>query len=319
MTRVSVVMIFLDGARFIDEAITSVVDQTFGAWELLLVDDGSTDASTAIARSWAARDHRIRYLEHPGHANRGMSASRNLGIAAATGDLVAFLDCDDVWLPRHLGEQVEILDADPTLDATYDAYRLWCSWTPDPFAVADEHVARLGVEPDTVHEPGALLTTYRRDTGTLPGICSVLVRRAAVERIGAFEEQFRGCFEDQVFLAKLGLHLRVHVSGDCTSLYRRHPDSACATAIRAGTYHPRRPNAAERQYLTWLEGYLRDQGLDHGEVWGRVQDRLVVYRRPLSRPARAAFRERAHLSLRYRRRQLRRRAGRLLAPTGSRP
>src|SRR5205809_3316024 len=75
---VSGTIIFLNAERFIDEAIQSVLAQTYENWELLLVDDGSTDGSTAIARSYAERyPAKIRYLEHPGHKNHGMSASRN--------------------------------------------------------------------------------------------------------------------------------------------------------------------------------------------------------------------------------------------------
>ena len=101
---VTCVLIFLDGAHFIDEAIRSVIAQGDHVdWELVLVDDGSTDASTAIARRWAADDpERIRYVEHAGHANLGMSASRNAGVAAARGACIGFLDCDDVWLPSAL-------------------------------------------------------------------------------------------------------------------------------------------------------------------------------------------------------------------------
>ncbi len=112
----SCVMIFLDGARFIDEAIRSVVAQGADvAWELVLVDDGSTDASTAIARRWAAADPaRIRYVEHAGHANRGMSASRNAGVAAARGEHIGFLDCDDVWLPSALSHGLRVLPLTPT-------------------------------------------------------------------------------------------------------------------------------------------------------------------------------------------------------------
>lgn len=83
---VSVVTIFLDAERFIEEAIESVFAQTYDRWELLLVDDGSTDRSRDVARRYAARyPSRVRYLEHPGHQNRGMSPSRNLGIAHAAG------------------------------------------------------------------------------------------------------------------------------------------------------------------------------------------------------------------------------------------
>jgi glycosyltransferase involved in cell wall biosynthesis len=83
-------MIFLDAERFLAEAVESVLAQRGVTWELLLVDDGSTDAGTQRARSYVEADQgRVRYLEHPGHRNRGMSASRNLGIAAAEGELVA--------------------------------------------------------------------------------------------------------------------------------------------------------------------------------------------------------------------------------------
>ena len=86
----------------------------FDDWELILVDDGSTDASTAIAKAWAASDPaRIRYVEHDDHQNRGMSASRNLGVAVARGRYVAFLDCDDVWLPSALAHRTRVAAAYP--------------------------------------------------------------------------------------------------------------------------------------------------------------------------------------------------------------
>src|SRR5690242_13625262 len=91
--RVSVITIFLNGEQFLDQAIESVICQTFTDWELLLVDDGSTDGSTKIAKDYAARHpERIRYFEHPGHINRGMSAARNVGIANARGEYLAFID-----------------------------------------------------------------------------------------------------------------------------------------------------------------------------------------------------------------------------------
>src|ERR687889_2435319 len=90
---VSSIIIFLNRERFIQEAIESVFAQTYDNWELLLVDDGSTDGSTQIALRYAERyPEKVRYLEHPGHQNSGMSASRNLGIRYAKGEYIAFLD-----------------------------------------------------------------------------------------------------------------------------------------------------------------------------------------------------------------------------------
>src|SRR4051812_43195551 len=113
---VSVIICFLNEEVFLAEAVNSVLAQAYTAWELLLVDDGSTDGSTDVARQFAGQHpHKIRYLDHDGHTNRGLSASRNLGIQQAAGDLLAFLDADDVWLPMKLSQQVAIMQDHPEL------------------------------------------------------------------------------------------------------------------------------------------------------------------------------------------------------------
>ena len=91
---VSVITIFFNEEKFIEDAVKSVFAQTYQDWELLLVDDGSTDKSTEIARRLAEQHpEKVRYLEHDGHKNRGMSASRNLGIRNADGEYHRFLGC----------------------------------------------------------------------------------------------------------------------------------------------------------------------------------------------------------------------------------
>src|SRR5947199_8449305 len=104
---VSVVVIFLNAEEFIQVAIESVLAQTYEEWELLVVDDGSTDKSRSIALQYVEKHpNKIRYLEHAGRQNRGMSASRNLGIANAKGEYIALLDADDVWIAKKLMHQV---------------------------------------------------------------------------------------------------------------------------------------------------------------------------------------------------------------------
>ena len=111
---VSVVMIFLNEERFIEEAIETILAQSYPRWELLLVDDGSTDQSTAVARSYADRHKdNITYLSHPNNENRGMSASRNLGIRHSRGEFVAFLDADDVWFSYTLARQAAAMRSTP--------------------------------------------------------------------------------------------------------------------------------------------------------------------------------------------------------------
>ena len=128
--KVSVVMIFLNEEKYLQSAITSVLEQTFSDWEILLVDDGSTDESTAIAKCFASKyPNQIHYLEHDQHQNRGMSASRNLGIQNATGKYLGFLDADDLWLPKKLAEQVAILEEHPMAALVCGRTQWWYSWT----------------------------------------------------------------------------------------------------------------------------------------------------------------------------------------------
>jgi glycosyltransferase involved in cell wall biosynthesis len=230
---VSVVVIFWNAERFIREAIESVIGQTYSAWELLLVDDGSTDGSTVTARHYAGRySERVRYLEHPSHANLGMSASRNRGIRDARGRYLAFLDADDIWFPSTLEQQVAILEAHPETAMVYGPIQWWYSWTGRPEDGRRDYIERLGVPPDAVVQPPALLPLFLRDKAAVPS--GLLVRREPIERVGGFEDEFRGEYEDQVFCAKICLQAPVFASGRCWYRYRQHPDSCVLRGQRTG-------------------------------------------------------------------------------------
>jgi glycosyltransferase involved in cell wall biosynthesis len=104
---VSVVMPVYQGREHLAEAVESVLAQTFAQFELLLVDDGSTDGSSEIARAYAGRDPRVHYTRQE---NAGQGAARNAGIGVARGEAVAFLDQDDLWLSDKLARQLPLLD-----------------------------------------------------------------------------------------------------------------------------------------------------------------------------------------------------------------
>jgi glycosyltransferase involved in cell wall biosynthesis len=255
--RVSVVTIFFDARRWLAEAVASVLAQTLADWELLLVDDGSRDGSTELARDLAARHPgRIRHLEHPGHENRGKSTSRNLGIAEARGTYVTFLDADDVFLPDKLEQQVAILDRQADAAMVYGRTLYWFSWDDTGRDGARDFASKLGVAADTLHHPPTLLTAWLRDGGSVPCICSILARRDRVLAVGGFDETIQHLYEDQVLLAKLCLTAPIYVEGGCRERYRQHDASSSAAAIRAGAYDPFAPNPARAAFLTWLTGWL---------------------------------------------------------------
>lgn len=289
---VSAVMIFLDGERFLAEAVESVLAQTYPHWELMLVDDGSTDGSSEIAQSYAAlHPARIHYITHPDRANRGMSASRNLGVRHARGGFVAFLDADDVWLPEKLERQVALLTEHPEATIVYGATLLWYSWTGREEDRDRDRLRPLGVAPNTLVPPPALIPVYLRRAGNPPATCGVLVRRRAIDDVGGFEESFRGMFEDQVFFYKLALTYPVFVEGGSWDMYRQHPESHCNVAERSGTYRYNQPNAPELAFLEWLEAYTQHIGSADPLVKRALRQRLRSYRYPRAYRGATALRE----------------------------
>ena len=279
---VSVVTAFLDGERFLEAAIESVLAQTYRGWEMLLVDDGSRDGSSAIARRYAERyPAQIRYLEHAAHANRGKSLSRNLGLDAAAGRYVAFLDADDEFRPDKLEAQVGLLEREVDAVMLYGTTDYWYSWEPDRRPGGVDRPGKLGVEPDRVHAPPELLTLYLRDPGTVPCLCGLLVRAQVARDVGGFDAAIRDLYEDQVFIAKMVLAGPVYVDSGSRERYRQHDGSSSALAIASGDYHPTRPHPSRRVYLEWLEAHLAVRNLLRGALRRALRDALMPYRHPL--------------------------------------
>ena len=255
---VSVITIFLDAERFLEDALASVFAQEYDNWELLLVDDGSTDRSTEIARAAAADDPRVRYLEHPGHENRGMSAARNLGLRRARGRYVALLDADDVWFPATLAKQAAALEAHPEAAMAFGSTQFWWSWSPEP-AKPDwiDWAGRKVSRPDSVIGPPELMTLLLEDRGAVPSPCSVVYRTDALRAVGGFEDDFRDLHEDQVVYAKFFLERPVYVAEEVLARYRQHDGQACVRAERAGTFA-----ASERRFFAWLAAYVEKRGVE---------------------------------------------------------
>lgn len=281
---VSVIMPFLNVAPYLAEAIESVRAQTYAHWELLLVDDGATDGSTAIAQRYMALDEgRIRWIEHAGHANRGASASRNVGIAHASGAFIALLDGDDVWLPRKLDEQLALLARHPEVDVLYGTTEYWFSWTGRPEDARRDAVTRTGFAPGAVVPPPVVLERMLTGAVSVPCTCSLIARRAAISEAGGFEDEFRVVYTDQAFYAKLFLTATTLVSDSCWDRYRRHSASACATAEREGQLR-----AEWLRYLAWLAEYLQHRGLYAGPLaravrFGRLRARWPLMDRTYAR------------------------------------
>ena len=119
MIQVSVIIPAYNGDRYIAEAIDSALEQTYSdEYEIIVIDDGSTDNTFQVVEQYGDR---VNYLSQK---NQGVAASRNLGLAAARGEYIAFLDQDDIFLPHKLSSQVALLDRDPDLGLVNSGWQI---------------------------------------------------------------------------------------------------------------------------------------------------------------------------------------------------
>ena len=278
---VSVVIPFLDpSVDFLSEAVASVVAQDYRPIELILVNDGSQLAIVEAAKC-LAKDAGVpaRCIEHPNGANRGISASRNLGGTAARGEYLAFLDADDVWVSDKLREQVRFLQTAPRVAMVFGLTRYWYSWSSAEGAPpADDFIVSRGVEHAVTFYPPLFLSLFLRGKVIVPSTSNTMIRREAFIECGGFEEIFRGMYEDQAFLVKLGLKQTVAGLPRCWDNYRQHAHSMTARIAELDA-----EIAARRTFLAWVRDYCGRQDISSPEVWEAINKEIWLSGNP--RPA----------------------------------
>ncbi|MBW2045884.1 MAG: glycosyltransferase family 2 protein [Deltaproteobacteria bacterium] len=274
---VSVIICFLDAKKFLREAIESVFAQTYNNWELLLIDDGSTDGSSDIARRYAKkRPKKVTYLDHDNHKNLGLSPSRNLGIKKSKGEYIAFLDADDIWLPKKLKQQVAIMNAHPKAAMVYGPALFWFSWTNKPGDKKRDFLQTLRIkneEYNTMLKPPVLLRKWVKHMKMEPGTTGLMARRKAVNRVGGFEESFPNMMEDQTFYFKLFAEERVLVTKHIWYLYRQHPNSICRLTEKQKYY------TISLRFWKWVKKYLANKEIKDAEIQPMIDERIRKYRR----------------------------------------
>jgi glycosyltransferase involved in cell wall biosynthesis len=186
MTTVTVVIPAYNAEKYIADTIESVLDQTFADFELVVVDDGSKDQTADIVQAYRDRDDRVDLISQ---ANQGVSTARNHGIQQTRGELVAFLDADDLWEPRKLQAHIEHFQANPNLGMSYGKIAYMSC---DGVKTGGLSNLRLrDVEPYHLYYENLTCTPS-----------NVVVRRSAVEQVGGFDRYLCG-FEDMEFSLRI--------------------------------------------------------------------------------------------------------------------
>ena len=211
--------------KFIGESIQSVIDQTYPNWELLVVDDGSTDKTAGIIRGFAARDNRVVYLFQQ---NGRQAKARNTAIEHSHGTLIAFLDADDLWLPEKLECQLQALEA-TNADVVYSNGLI----IYEPGATAGRN--DFAIVAGTIEGPKMLDILLLQNR--IP-VQSVLVREEAYRNAGPFDEspQFHGCEDYEMWIRLAERGALFHGLSEKLIKYRRHPSAT--TAQNSGWLKP---------------------------------------------------------------------------------
>jgi glycosyltransferase involved in cell wall biosynthesis len=195
---VSVIVPVYNGEKYLDEAVESIRRQPHPHVEIIVVDDGSTDQSAAIAEGLGPS---VRLIRQP---HRGLPAAHNQGVAAAGGDFIAFLDCDDLWTEDKLSIQLTLLREHPGIDVVLGhTRRMWMAPSGDD-----------GTPTRHVSEPVLALA-----------LGAALVRRSVFDTVRTFDETITHSDDWDWFMRARELAVRLVVHPEVTVLYRRHGEN----------------------------------------------------------------------------------------------
>jgi glycosyltransferase involved in cell wall biosynthesis len=214
MPKVSVVIPTYNRAGLISETIQSVLDQTFADFEIVVVDDGSTDNTKDVVASF--EDSRIKYIYQE---NRGLSAARNTGANASNTDYILFLDSDDLLLPHNLAKCVTVLDNHPDVAFVYGQIIM--------VDAKDGHVIR--VRGSSFMRSTGIVDRYKQIKELLFGCritpSATLVRRQCFNDVGCYCQEIKAFGEDQHFAIRVVKLFPIFYLAEPLIKYRVHNNS----------------------------------------------------------------------------------------------
>ena len=209
---ISVIIPTYNSGIFIGEAIHSVLCQTCTDYEIIVIDDGSTDNTREIMKKYFPQ---VRYFYIP---NQGVSRARNYGIRMARGEFIAFLDADDLWVPEKLEKQLKVFNADQELMLVFTEHRVFDTTGFRKTTFVKKERLMKGDVVKNIFFYSHLTTS------------TVMVRRHAFQEVGFFEENLKAAEDDNLWM-RIALKFRIHLLDEMLVNYRVTENSLSRTAI----------------------------------------------------------------------------------------
>ena len=187
---ISVIVPTYDYGRFIGDSIRSVLEQTYTSYEIIVIDDGSSDETTSVLQQF---DGRIRYVYQE---NRGPSAARNLGIKIARGEYISFLDADDLWTPNKLELQLSDINSHPDIGMVFSDCQTFTAET----IVKTSFLAGKSIDMNMISQKPISQAFMKLLLDNFITTSSVMVRKECFEKIGLFNESLRSVEDRDLWL-----------------------------------------------------------------------------------------------------------------------
>jgi len=262
---VSVIIPLYNGGKYIAATLSSILDQTYRQFEIVVIDDGSTDdGPSKVARFAENHPGKVRMITHSDHANHGIAVSRNLGIRNAEGSLIAFIDQDDLWVPQKLDKQVNALEKIPGGSLVYAKTAFI-----DEQGQAQKFKGRYSTYGQGVS--GKPLNVFGRliDEDFIPNL-TVLVRKSCLERVDCLVEGPHYEYEDWLLLSKLAYFYDFLFIPEVLASWRVHENNFSAKIFYSGQF-----SRAEEHCTVALFSYLlNDSAADKQAVRRYLRGRI---------------------------------------------
>lgn len=233
---VSIIIPVYNGEKYLAEAIDSVIGQSYERWELIIVNDASTDRTKEIIRRYAQSDRKIKIVYH--RRNKYRAGALNTGIEKAKGKYIAFLDADDIYFSDKTAKQVEFLENHPAVDLVYGNMKVFDSsgnfylreaidFTEDPAQILKE-ASKKNIENGT---PACKLLGYKNGYRIIPG-CSVMIKKR-VFRFIRLDEKLKTSQDYDLWFQIIGQGYQLAKLPLLTYAYRCHPEQISSTKNKA--------------------------------------------------------------------------------------
>jgi len=279
---VSVVVPCYNGEAFLEECLRSILQQSFSDLEIVVVDDDSSDSSRDVARSVSNEDDRVRLVVH--ETNRGIAAARNTGIRTSRGELIGFLDQDDLWLSDKLEKQVRIMR-----DATEHLGMVFCD-----VLMVDMEGRRLGMYADEFLPRGLndmsreqVLRSYFLHN-FIP-LISTLMRRSSLDAVGHLDESITGGTDDFELCLRLVGSFDVRYLDEALAVHRVHAANYSRDTARLLSDLPRVIESSVNRFPLLVDLVPRRTALLHYRAAKHYRDvrKYATARRELRKAVRA--------------------------------